>query len=83
MVREKFLHSEGHPERFTELQAEEKMEEGVRGDLSEMGEIKRGESKLASNRFLMCALQSGLLSDLHVVIQRRGEGGRRHTWPGG
>ena len=32
----KFLHSEGHPERFTELQGEEKTEEGDRGDLNEM-----------------------------------------------
>ena len=32
---EKFLHSEGHPERFTEL-SEEKREEGVRGDPNEM-----------------------------------------------
>ena len=31
-----FLHSEGHPERFTELHGEEKREEGVRGDLNEM-----------------------------------------------
>ena len=59
------------------------MEEGVRGDLSEMGEIKRGESKLASNRFLMCAPQSGPLRDVHGVIQRREEGGRRQRWPGG
>ena len=29
---EKFLHSEGHPEKFTELHGEEKKEEGVRGD---------------------------------------------------
>ena len=27
-----FLHSEGHPEKFTELHGEEKKEEGVRGD---------------------------------------------------
>ena len=33
---EKFLHSEGHPEKFTELHGEEKREEGVRGDLNEM-----------------------------------------------
>ena len=59
------------------------MEEGVRGDLSEMGEIKRGESKLASNHFLMCTPQSGLLRDVHRVIQRREEGGRRQKWPGG
>ena len=33
---EKFLHSEGYPERFTELNGEEKREEGDRGDLNEM-----------------------------------------------
>ena len=47
------------------------------------GEIKRGESKLASNHFLKCAPQSGPLRDVHGVIQRRGEGGRRQRWPGG
>ena len=45
---------------------EEKREEGVRGG------IIRGESKLASNLFLMCAPQSGSLRDVHGVIQRRG-----------
>ena len=30
------LHSEGHPERFTELHGEEKREEGVRGAPHEM-----------------------------------------------
>ena len=34
-------HSEGHPERFTELHGEEKMEEGDRGDQEE----KRGNQK--------------------------------------
>ena len=38
------------------------------------GGIKRGESKLASNHFLMCAPQSGPLRDVHGVIQRRVEG---------
>ena len=47
------------------------------------GGIKRGESKLASNHFLMCAPQSGPLRDIHGVIQRREEGGRRQRWPGG
>ena len=43
------------------------------------GGIKRGENKLASNHFLMCTPQSGRLRDVHDgVIQRRGEGGRRH-----
>ena len=46
------------------------------------GGIKRGESKLASNHFLMCAPQSGPLRDVHRVIQRREEG-RRQRWPGG
>ena len=40
---------------FTELLEEEKREEGVRGDPNEMSGIKRGESKLASNYFIMCA----------------------------
>ena len=47
------------------------------------GGIKRGESKLASNHFLMCVPQSGPLRDVHGVIQRREEGGRRQRWPGG
>ena len=47
------------------------------------GGIKRGESKLASNHFLMCSPQSGSLRDVHGVIQRREEGGRRQRWPGG
>ena len=41
------------------------------------GEIKRGESKLASNQFPMCSPQSGSLRDVHGVPQRREEGGRR------
>ena len=45
--------------------------------------IKRGESKLASNHFLMCAPQSGLLRDVHGVTQRTGEEGKRQRWPGG
>ena len=47
------------------------------------GGIKRGERKLASNHFLMCSPQSGPLTDIHGVIQRREEGGRRQRWPGG
>ena len=34
--------------------------------------IKRGDSKLANNHFLMCAPQSGPIRDVHGVIQRRG-----------
>ena len=47
------------------------------------GGIKRGESKLASNHFPMWSAQSGFLRDVHRVIQRREEGGRRQRWPGG
>ena len=47
------------------------------------GGIKRGESKIASNHFLMCAPQSGPLRDVHGIIQRRKEGGRRQRLPGG
>ena len=47
------------------------------------GGIKRGESKLASNHFPVCSPQSGPLRDVHRVIQRREEGGRRQKWPGG
>ena len=47
------------------------------------GGIKRGESKLDSNHFPMCSPQSGPLRDVHGVIQRREEGGRRQRWPGG
>ena len=39
------------------------------------GKIKRGESKLASNHFLMCTPQSGLLLDVHGVMKR----GRKET----
>ena len=46
------------------------------------GGIKRGENKLASNHFLICAPQSGLLSDVPGVKQRE-ERGRRQRWPGG
>ena len=46
-------------------------------------EIKRGESKLVSNHFFMCTPQSGPLRDVHGIIQRREEGGRRQRWPGG
>ena len=45
------LHSEEHPERFTDLHGEEKREEGDRGDHEEKGGIKRGESNLASKQF--------------------------------
>ena len=42
---------------FTELHGEENREEGVRGTQMREGGINRGESKLASNHFLMCTPQ--------------------------
>ena len=47
------------------------------------GGIKRGESKVASNHFLMCTVWSGPLRDVHGVTQRREDEGRRQRWPGG
>ena len=41
------------------------------------GGIKTGESKLASNHFLMCSPQSESLRDVHGVTQRREEEGDR------
>ena len=46
------------------------------------GGVKRGESRLASNHFLMCSPLSGSLRDVHRVTQRREEGRRRQRWPG-
>ena len=63
---------------------EEKREKGDRGGQEDKnGGIKRGQSKLASYHFLMCAPESAPLRDVHGVIQRREEGGRRQKWPGG
>ena len=39
-----------------------------------IGEIKSGESNLASNQFPMCPLQSGTPREVHRVTQRREEG---------
>ena len=74
---EKFLHSEGHPEGFTELHGEEKREEGDKGDQEEKRGNKRGESKLACKHFPMCSPQSGSLGEVHGVTKRREEGGRK------
>ena len=41
----KFFHSEGHPERYTELHGEEKREEGDRGDQEEKRGNQRGREQ--------------------------------------
>ena len=43
---ERILHSEGHPERFTELHEEEEREEGDRGEQEE----KKGDSREDKSR---------------------------------
>ena len=43
--REKILHSEEHPERFTKLHGEEKREEGDRGDQEEKRMNQKGREK--------------------------------------
>ena len=51
---EKILHSEGHPERFTELHEEEEREKGDRGEQKEKkGGLKRRETDLHS--YLKCS----------------------------
>ena len=63
-----FLHSEGHPERFTELHGDEKREEGERGDQVEKRGNQKGREQARHNHFPMCSPQSGLLRDVHRVI---------------
>ena len=67
LMVKKILHSEGHPERFSELHREEKREEGDRGYHEEKRESQRAESNLASNQFPMCSPQSGTLREVHGV----------------
>ena len=43
---EKFLHSDGHPESFTELHGEENKEEGNRGDQEKKGNQKGREQAI-------------------------------------
>ena len=67
LMVKKILHSEGHPERFSELHREEKREEGDRGDHEEKRESQRAESNLASNQFPMCSPESGTPREVHGV----------------
>ena len=47
------------------------------------GQIKRGETKLASNHFPVCCPQSGPIIVVHGFTKKREEGGRRQRWLGG
>ena len=71
------LHSQEHPERFTELYREEEREEGDRGDQGEKRESQREESNLASNQISKCSPQLGTPREIHSIMQGREEGGRR------
>ena len=68
---QKILHSEGHPERFTELHEEEKSEEGDRGDQEEKRGNQKGRARSSSNQFPMCSPQSGTLREVHGVPEKR------------
>ena len=70
------LHSEGHPERFTELNGEEKRKEGYRRDQEEKRGNQKGRGQ-SSQQFPMCSPQPETLREVHRVPERREEGGRR------
>ena len=50
---------------FTELNREEKREEGDRGDQEDKGGIKRRETDSASNQFPKCSPQPGIPKEIH------------------
>ena len=80
----KSVSSEAHLETYTQSYMEKRRGRRViELTRRRRGGIKRGGSKLVSNHFPMCFPQSGPLRDVHAVIQRREEGGRRQRWPGG
>ena len=72
---EKILHSEGHPERFTELHEEKEWEEGDRGEQEERKGDSRGERQIYT---VICS-QSVLRSpdthkdSLNWIGKRRGK----------
>ena len=72
---ERILHSDGHPERFTELHEEEEWEEGDRGEHVEKKQgFKRGERDLGSTLFPKCSPQLRTPTEIHRIGLRR-EGG--------
>ena len=63
---EKILHSEGHPERFTELHEKEEREEGDRDEQKE----KKGDSRGERQIYIVVCSQSVLCSpDTHKDSQ--------------
>ena len=56
------LHSEGHPERFTELHEEEEREEGDRGEQEEKMGDSRGEIQIYT---VLCSLVFSVAQNTH------------------
>ena len=65
----KILHSEGHPERFTELHGEEKRRGRKKIEVTRRRGrvVKKRETDLASNQFPKCSLQPGTPKEIHRV----------------
>ena len=61
------LHSLKHPERFMELQREEKREERDRGDPEKKRGVKRRETDLTSNQIPKCSPQPRIPKEIHRV----------------
>ena len=70
-------HSEGHPERFTELHEEEEREEGDRGEQEEKRGFKRGETELGCTLFPKYSPQPRTPTGIHRIGLRREGGGRK------
>ena len=66
---------------FTELNREEKREEGDRGARRIKGGIKRRETDSASNEFPKCSPQSGTHKEIQSWVEkRRGREEIEATW---
>ena len=66
---------------FTELNREEKREEGDRGARRIKGGIKRRETDSASNEFPKCSPQSGTHKEIQSWVEKkRGMGEIQATW---
>ena len=85
-LMEKILHSEGHPERFTELHGEKKREEGDRGYQEEKRRNQRErESNLASNHIPVLSTAWNIQRGSQSYIEKRRwrkeiEVTKRRTW---
>ena len=61
------LHSLKHPERFMELQTEDKREERDTGDPEEKRGVKSRETDLTSNQIPKCSPQPRIPKEIHRV----------------